>query len=216
MYQNWHVPILTFNCTEIGCTEKRTESICTEIVMNRKWPTPFPDGPMCALPPNNASLGPPEYKSQTTSRSVKPFLHSTQQKRYTLQRDAFSPLNCPFPWENLNPIIDGSLGSPEPTTKTESRLVQPFFSQMTAKCPYTLQWPPFPLKIGPNLKYRGPSRLLNPNGISIGSAAIAEFTTMTDRQTRYSVCHNRPHIKTYVYAVRRCGLIITSGQSDLT
>jgi len=37
-----------------------------------------------------------------------------------------------------------------------------------------------------------------PNGISIGSSVFAAFTNVTNRQTdrpRYSVCHNRPHLR---------------------
>jgi len=34
--------------------------------------------PLCTLP-NNAFLGPPEFTTQTVSRSVQPFLHSTRQ-----------------------------------------------------------------------------------------------------------------------------------------
>jgi len=62
---------------------------------------------------------------------------------------------------------------------------------MTAECPYTLQWgAPFPLKIAPshggsgppsNTWFLGPTRVLNPNGISIGVAVFAELTS--DRQT---------------------------------
>jgi len=64
---------------------------------------------------------------------------------------------------------------------------------MTAECPYTLQWDALsPLKIAPshgviwnlsNTWFLGPTRVLNPNGISIGSAIIAGLTTVTDRQT---------------------------------
>jgi len=49
----------------------------------------------------------------------------------------------------------------------------------------------------------GPTRVHNPNGISIGLAVIAGFTTETDRQTdrqtdrpRYSVGNSRPHLRT--------------------
>jgi len=51
---------------------------------------------------------------------------------------------------------------------------------------------PFRLKIvhslggcGPtyNTWFRGPTRVLNPNGIEIGSAVFAGLTTVTDRQT---------------------------------
>jgi len=56
---------------------------------------------------------------------------------------------------------------------------------MTAEYPITLQWDaPFPLKIAP---FHGgiprPTRILNPNGISIGAATFAGLTSVTDRQT---------------------------------
>jgi len=67
------------------------------------------------------------------------------------------------------------------------------FAQMTAECPYTLQWDaPFPLKIAPshgesgppcNTWFPGPTRVTNPNGISIVSAVFAGLTSVTDRQT---------------------------------
>ena len=37
-------------------------------------------------------------------------------------------------------LIHDSLRQSEPTTQTASRSVQPFFAQLTAECPYTLQW----------------------------------------------------------------------------
>ena len=51
---------------------------------------------------------------------------------------------------------------------------------------------PFPKKLplpmegsGPpsNTWFLGPTRVLNPNGISIGAALFAGFTSVTDRQT---------------------------------
>jgi len=51
----------------------------------------------------------------------------------------------------------------------------------------------------PNTCFLGPTRVHNPYGISIGSAVFAGFPTVTDRQTdkpRYSVCKNRPHLRT--------------------
>jgi len=78
------------------------------------------------------------------------------------------------------------------------------FAQMTAGCPYTLEWDaPFPLKIAPshggleppsNAWFPGSTQVLNPNGISIGSAVFAGLTTATDKQTdkpRYLVGKNR-------------------------
>jgi len=96
------------------------------------------------------------------------------------------------------------------------------FAQMTAKCPYTLQWDdpspqicPFPWGIWTpsNTWFLGPTRVLSPNGISIGAAGFAGLTSVTDRQTirqtdrlRYSVGNDRPHLR--IYVVLRCGLII--------
>ena len=59
-----------------------------------------------------------------------------------------------------------------------------------------------------NTWFPGPTRLLNPNGMSIGSAVFAGLTSVTDRQTDrpcYSIGNNRPHLRTYY---GRCGLII--------
>jgi len=65
--------------------------------------------------------------------------------------------------------------------------------QVTAECPYTLQWAPLsPLKIASshggiwtpsNTWFLGPTQVLNPNGILIGSAVFAGLTSVTDRQT---------------------------------
>jgi len=66
------------------------------------------------------------------------------------------------------------------------------FAQLTADSPYTLQRAPLSIKDCPfpwgiwtpsNTWFLGPSRVLNPNGISIGSAVLAGLTTMTDRPT---------------------------------
>jgi len=67
------------------------------------------------------------------------------------------------------------------------------FAQMTAQCPYTLQWDaPFPLKIAlshgrsgpPSITwFPGPTRVLNPNGILIGAAVFAGVTSVIDRRT---------------------------------
>jgi len=64
---------------------------------------------------------------------------------------------------------------------------------MTAECPYTLQWDaPLPLKIAPSHSVFGPpsntwflvpTRVLNPNGISIGEDVFAGLTNVTDSPT---------------------------------
>jgi len=97
------------------------------------------------------------------------------------------------------------------------------FAQMTAECPYTLQWaapPPSKLPIpmeasGPpsNTWFPAPTRVLNQNAISIGSAVFAGLTSVTDRQTDHAtrsvtIGRNAPHLL-------RCGLmsLITSRPS---
>jgi len=86
------------------------------------------------------------------------------------------------------------------------------FTQITAECPDTLQWDaPFPSKLlllmggsghPSNKWFPGLTRVLNKNGVSIGSAGFAGLTTVTDRQTdrpRYFVGNNRRHLCTQYY-----------------
>ena len=78
------------------------------------------------------------------------------------------------------------------------------FALMTAECTYTLQWDaPSPLKIaashggsGPpsNTWLLGPTRVLNPNGISIGSAVFAGLTSVTDRALDRPTGHATPSV----------------------
>ena len=88
-------------------------------------------------------------------------------------------------------------------------LVAEVVVQMTAECPYTLQWDaPFPLKIAPshrgsgppsNTWFPGPTQVLNPNGISMGSAVLVGLTSVTNQQTDrpgYLVGKNRPCLRT--------------------
>ena len=70
------------------------------------------------------------------------------------------------------------------------------FAQITAECPYTLQWDaPFSLKIAvshegictlSNAWFPGSTRVLNPNDISIGSDVFAGLTSVTDRPTHHA------------------------------
>jgi len=63
------------------------------------------------------------------------------------------------------------------------------FAQLTVEHPYTLQWAalspskfPHPMGIWTpsNAWFFGPARVINPNGILIGSAIFAGLTTVTD------------------------------------
>jgi len=74
----------------------------------------------CA-PRLNASFGPLESKSQTASRSVQPFLHSSRDREslYTLQRVPPFPLKLPLPMGDVDPnLIHGSFG---PCTRVLNR-----------------------------------------------------------------------------------------------
>jgi len=60
-----------------------------------------------------------------------------------------------------------------------------------------------PLRMGEsgpssNTWFPGPTRVLDTNGISIGSAISAGLTSVTDRPC-YSVGNNRPHLHTWYY-----------------
>jgi len=78
------------------------------------------------------------------------------------------------------------------------------FAQMTAECPYTSQWhAPFAIQNCPfpwwdldpllNRWFPGPTRVRNPDGISVGLAVFAELTSVTNRQT----VGPRPHLRMY-------------------
>jgi len=139
--------------------------------------------------------GLPESTTQAANRSVQPFLHSSRQKVPKLYNERLFLQNCPFPWGDLDPhLTHDSLGSSEPITQTASRSVQTF---LTAQCPYTLQWDapspppsklPFPWGSGPPSN-TWPTRVLNPNGISISSAVFAGLTSVTDRPTDRQTDH---------------------------
>ena len=66
----------------------------------------------------------------------------------------------------------------------------------------------------------GPTRVLNPNDISIGSTGFAGLSTVTDRQTDRQTDHATRSVtigrRLSTHVVLQCGLIIISGQSNLT
>jgi len=148
------VTLLVWNNTEIDfadCRNKKFGKLENEQVVKVIWQqaaSPMhTDGSMAfarwrqrATQLTHASLGPPESKSQTTSRSVQPFLHSSLQSVPMLYNGPPlpPPQNCPFP---------------------------------RGYAPLSNTW--FP----------GPTWVINPNGISIGSAVFAGLGTVTDRPT---------------------------------
>jgi len=78
-----------------------------------------------APPANTVEIalpGPPEFTTQTANRSVQSFLHSSRQKVPILYNGRPFPPKLPFLtgiWTPSNSAV---------------------FAQMTAECPYTLQW----------------------------------------------------------------------------
>jgi len=94
-------------------------------------------------------------------------------------------------------------------------MLQPFvYSQLTAECPYTLQWVAIlALKIVPSLGDLDPRVILGPPDYTslTASRSVQPFlqglrSWQTDRQTDHAtpVCNDRPHI---FYIVLGCGLI---------
>ena len=107
------------------------------------------------------------------------------------------------------------LGPPESILQTASRSVRPFLHSSRQNVPILYNGPPPPENCPfawwiwtgdpSNTSFLGPTRVYNPNGMSIGSAIFAGLAIVTGKPTdrptdrpRYSVCKNR----------LRCGLII--------
>ena len=110
-------------------------AIFVQNVIHSTMGHPFPSKlplPMGDLDPYliHDSLGPSEPRSQTVSRSVQLFLHSSPQCPYTSQWDTPFPSKLPLPMGGSAPhliiLIHGSLGPPASSTQTESQSVQPF------------------------------------------------------------------------------------------
>jgi len=80
-------------------------------------------------PSNTCFLGPPDSASQMASRSVQPFCKAHDRKSvYFTMGCPFSPQNCPYAWEDLDPyLIHSSLCSPESIKQVTSRSFQPFW-----------------------------------------------------------------------------------------
>ena len=126
------------------------------------------------------------------------FAQLTAESLYTLQWAPLSP-KIGWIWTPSNTWFFG----PIPAHNSNSTSIgSAVFAQMTAECPYTKKRPFLLSKLPPpmgasgppsNTCFPGPIRVLNPNGISIGSAFLqGSLVWQTDRP-RYSVGNNRPH-----------------------
>jgi len=130
----------------------------------------------------HASLGPPESVTQTASRSVQPFLLSSRQSVVEHVGACPSPQNCPFPWGTCIHLTRGSLVHQNRRPKRHLDRFSRFctddhrvFIYFTMGHPFPPQMP-LPMGIWTLCNtgtFIGPSRVLNPNGMSIGSAVFA-------------------------------------------
>jgi len=96
--------------------------------------------PVCT-PPNTCFLGPPKPTTQTASRSVQPFLHSSRQSVVGHIGAYPSPSKLPLDVGDLDSHLTrrGSLTQPNSASQTASRSVQPFFAYLTVGTRYILQ-----------------------------------------------------------------------------
>jgi len=107
-------------------------------------------------------------------------------------RGTRTPSNTWFRAHNLNGIPIGSA-----ILRSSPKSVPILYSDpplLPSKCPF--RWG---IWTASNMWFLGPTRVLNPNGISISWAVFARLTTVTDRNTdrpRYSVCNSIPHLHT--------------------
>ena len=111
------------------------------------------------------------------------FAQFTAERPYILQWTALSPQNCPFSWGSGPHLIHDSLGQSEPTSQAHGRVSLYFI--MGSPSPQNA-----PSHGGiwtPSNTFPGPTRVLNLNGISIGSAVFARLTIVSDRQTNHDL-----------------------------
>jgi len=138
------------------------------------------------------SLDPPKSASIRQLDRFSRFMYSSRQTVATLYNGPF-PKIAPSLGESGPHVIHCSLGTPDSTTQTSSRSVQPFLQGSGQSVRILYNGPPIPPKIAPshggpgplsNTFFIGATQILNPNDISIGSPIFTGLTAVTDRQTR--------------------------------
>jgi len=146
-----------------------------------------------------ASFGPPEYTTQMANRSVQLFLPSSRQKVPIFYNGRpFSP-RLPFSWGIWTPILFMiPWASPSPQSKQNHDRFSSFHTGDRRVTVYFTTGRPFPSKLpismgesGPqsNTWFPGPTQVLNPNSILIGSAVFAGLTSVTDWLTDQPTDH---------------------------
>ena len=126
----------------------------------------------------HASLGLHKSITQIASRVDQPFLHSSQQTVPILYNGPLPP-KLPLPMGDQDLYLTHcSLGPPESITHMASQLVQPFLQGSWQSIPILYNGTPFSQKLPlpmrgtrppSNTLFLWPTRVLNPNGISICS-----------------------------------------------
>jgi len=159
----------------------------------------------CAPPPNTCCLGPTRVQIPNGILIVQPALHSSWQSNSILHNGLPFPLKiAPSHWECEPPSNTWFIGSIWAHNPNGISIGSAVFAQLTAECPYTLQWAaPFPLKIAPSHGGSGPPPntwfLQQPESSSqMPSRSVKPFLQglllwQTNRP-RYSVSNNRPYL----------------------
>jgi len=138
--------------------------------------------------------------------------HSSRQTVPNTWQWAPWPKKLPFPMGDLDPYLIGPYIVPwadlESSIQTSSRSVQLLCNVHGKAFLYFTMERPFPKNCPfawgsrpppSNRWFLGPTRVLNPNGISIGSVIFARLTTVADQQTDHAILglyNNRPHLRT--------------------
>jgi len=160
------------------------------------------------------SFDPPESTNQTENRSVQPLLHSSRQKVPILNNERPCPLKIAPSRGGSGPhLIHDSLGQSERRIQMAPRSVQPFSHRRPQSSYILYKRPPLsrsnlPLPMGgsghqSNTWFPWSTRVLNQNGISIGSVVFAGLVWQTDRPTDQAVRAMRSN-NLYILNTVRC------------
>jgi len=151
--------------------------------------------PLKIAPSHDRTWTPISYMIPWAHRSPKPewhldcfsrFAQLTVERLYTFQWATLSPKIAPHHGGSGPHLIHDFLGQSELTVQTASRSFIRFRTGDRRVSVYVTIGRPFPhgrIWTPCNAWFLGPTRVLNPNGITTVSAVFAGLTTVTDRQT---------------------------------
>jgi len=128
-----------------------------------------------------ASFGSPESTTQMRNRSIQPYYTDRGRVSSGMRGYALSPNNCPSPGGSEAHLTHASLDKSESITKRHLDRFSRFCTDHSRVSIYFTSGCPFPLKLtrftfgiwtSSNTWFFGPTRALNPKGVSIGSAVL--------------------------------------------